>query len=249
MLCFHGYGMHGRQFSLLEKSFGHLYTFYGFDLLFHEKTRLADDSLKTLQAGLKKQDLTDVLFEFCTASAIEKFSLIAYSMGTHYAACLIEKYPERIDTYIAIAPSFLQPVKFLKFLGTSKIANKLLENMVFSESAMHRLLKITKSLGLVNQEGYDILFREIKTPELRFSFYACITYLRFLMLDSTQFIQGVNRNKILVVFIFGSNDKSYPADMNDKLVLALENSGKIIIQGGHDLINNSLIRYLQPYLS
>ena len=38
MLCFHGYGMHGKQFKLLESSLGHAYTFYGFDLFFHKET-------------------------------------------------------------------------------------------------------------------------------------------------------------------------------------------------------------------
>ena len=33
MLCFHGYGMHGKQFKILETTLGSKYTFFGFDLL------------------------------------------------------------------------------------------------------------------------------------------------------------------------------------------------------------------------
>ncbi|RYE16941.1 MAG: alpha/beta hydrolase, partial [Sphingobacteriales bacterium] len=29
MLCFHGFGMHGKQFTSLEPSLGKKYTFYG----------------------------------------------------------------------------------------------------------------------------------------------------------------------------------------------------------------------------
>ena len=36
MLCFHGYGMHGKQFKILEgTALASKYTFYGFDLFFH----------------------------------------------------------------------------------------------------------------------------------------------------------------------------------------------------------------------
>ena len=38
MLCFHGYGMHGKQFKIFEQPLGSKYTFYGFDLFFHKQT-------------------------------------------------------------------------------------------------------------------------------------------------------------------------------------------------------------------
>src|ERR1700749_4801027 len=49
MLCFHGYGMHGKQFISLEPALGQKYTFYGFDLFFHKETKLKDQSLNTIK--------------------------------------------------------------------------------------------------------------------------------------------------------------------------------------------------------
>jgi hypothetical protein len=57
MLCFHGFGMHGKQFKLLDTHLGHQYTFWGFDLFFHKETRLKDQSLATVKKGCKKQSL------------------------------------------------------------------------------------------------------------------------------------------------------------------------------------------------
>ena len=61
MLCaFHGYGMHGKQFKLLEGSLGEHYTFYGFDLFFHKETQLKDQSLAAIQKGISKKALVDL---------------------------------------------------------------------------------------------------------------------------------------------------------------------------------------------
>src|ERR1700748_1489341 len=85
MLCFHGYGMHGKQFKLLEGSLGSTYTFYGFDLFFHKETKLKDQGLEKIKQGITKKALADLIREFCEALGINRFSVIGYSMGTHYA--------------------------------------------------------------------------------------------------------------------------------------------------------------------
>ncbi len=248
MLCFHGFGMHGRQFSLLEKAYGQEYTFYGFDLYFHEQTELTSNSLDTVKKGLNKQLLSEIIEGFCVKNAILRFSMIAYSMGTHYASTLLEHIPGRIDLFIAIAPSFLKPARILTLLGQNKLANNVLKKLIFSHSGLENLLKLSRRLGMVDEKGYEILAKEIATPTLRYNFYACITYLRFLSLDSKTFIEKANLEKIRIIFIFGSTDTSYPSTMNDGVLEALDQSEKLIVSGGHELINSKLPEILRPYL-
>ena len=248
MLCFHGYGMHGRQFSLLEEVYGNEYTFYGFDLFFHEQTELTVNTLTAVKKGLNKQLLAEIIEDFCLKNQILRFSMIAYSMGTHYASTLVERLAGRIDLSIAIAPSFLKPTRILTLLGQNKLANKVLEKLILSHSGLHRLLKISRLLGLVDYKGYGILAKEIATPTLRYNFYACVTYLRFLSLDSKIFEERVNFEKIRTIFIFGNTDAAYPSTMNDKVLDALFLSEKLVVSGGHELVNNRLSEILRPYL-
>src|SRR5580698_7754551 len=91
MLCFHGYGMHGKQFKLLESDLGSKYTFYGFDLFFHKETKLKDQSLPVIKKGISKKELANFIEDFCQHQSIERFSVISYSMGTHYATTVIEQ--------------------------------------------------------------------------------------------------------------------------------------------------------------
>lgn len=248
MLCFHGYGMHGRQFSILEEAYGQAYTFYGFDLFFHEQTELIDNTLKTVKEGLSKKLLAEIIEEFCFENGITHFSMIAYSMGTHYASTLVELMPGRINLLIAIAPSFLKPARILKLLGQNKLANKVLEKLIFSQSGLQCLLKTSRQMGMVDLRGYEILAREIATSTLRYAFYACVTYLRFLSLDSKTFEERVNFEKIRTLFIFGSTDTAYPSTMNDTVIKALDLSEKLVVDGGHELVNKKLSEILRPYL-
>lgn len=64
MLCFHGYGMHGKQFKVLEPMLGDKYTFYGFDLFFHQETKLQNQSLDEVKRGISKQELSEIIHAF-----------------------------------------------------------------------------------------------------------------------------------------------------------------------------------------
>src|SRR5476651_279322 len=75
MLCFHGYGMHGKQFKILETELGSKYTFYGFDLFFHKETKLKDQSLSNVKKGISKKELAALISAFCKYEGIGRFSV------------------------------------------------------------------------------------------------------------------------------------------------------------------------------
>lgn len=248
VLCFHGYGMHGKQFQLLESQYGEETTFYGFDLFFHKETKLKDESLPEIKRGISKAEIYQLFTDFRAYAGIDRFSMIAYSMGTHYASALAELGADRVDTYIAIAPSTLRPPPLVILLGRNKLANLILEKLILSDTGMLRLLALCHKVKLVDDKALEILTREINTPELRFSFYACTTYLRFLTLDRDLFARQLNRFGVKTVFIFGRTDSAYPSGMSPGIPAELKNSTKLILNGGHELINPSLAAALTKYL-
>jgi pimeloyl-ACP methyl ester carboxylesterase len=202
MLCFHGYGMHGKQFKLLESDLGPKYTFYGFDLFFHKQTKLKDQSLSTIKKGIAKKELANLILAFCKHEGIERFSVISYSMGSHYATAVVEELGPMIDEYIVAAPMCLHPGTLIEFFSKNKIGNKLLEKLALNEKALTGLLKVFKRLRFINNEDYNILYNEIGTPELRFNLYASFTYLRFLETDELLLSNVLNEQNIKSIFIF-----------------------------------------------
>lgn len=237
MFCFHGYGMHGRQFKVLEETMGDQYTFYGFDLFFHKKTKLRDQSVEAVKRGISKAQLADLFKDFCKEAGVDRFSIIAYSMGSHYATSLVEDMPQHIEELFIAAPSSLKPGKILTFLSGNRIGNKVLERMALSDTSMSRLLSVLKKTKIIDQKGYDILFKEIGTPELRFSFYACASYMRFLTLNAEKFITNLNQYQIKSVFIFGERDRNYPPAIGKAIIPRIQLARQLVINENHDMIN------------
>jgi pimeloyl-ACP methyl ester carboxylesterase len=248
MLCFHGYGMHGKQFKLLESNLGETYTFYGFDLFFHKETKLKDQSLPHIKKGITKEELAVFIKDFCRHEEIGRFSVIGYSMGTHYAAIIAEELGDLIDEYIVAAPSCLEPGKLIRFFSKNKTGNKILEKMALSDKALLNMLKLFKTLRFISSQEYDILFKEIGTAELRFNFYACFTYLRFLETNEPRLLSALQTNNIKSIFIFGSRDKSFPARIGDKFIPKLQHSEVIILNEGHEMIKKDFVTSLTKAL-
>lgn len=248
MLCFHGYGMHGKQFKMLEEKLGNEYTFYGFDLFFHKGTKLKDATLATIKKGISKVELAKFISDFCEHQQIEKFSVIGYSMGTHYAVALAEVLPNRIENLIVIAPAALKPGRMVEFFSKNKIGNKTLEKLVLSEKALINLLKFCKRFNFIDDIGYNILLKEINTAELRLSLYASFTYLRFLDTDKNKLFQILKDHPIKAFFISGNRDKMYPPEIAAVFCKNLPNAKTIVLNENHEMLNQPFVDELTKAL-
>lgn len=248
MLCFHGFGMHGKQFRVLEEKLGHQYTFWGFDLLFHKQTVLKDNSLATIKKGISKTELVNVFKAFCAHEHIETFSVIGYSMGSHYATVLVEEMPERIHEYIVAAPSSLEPGAVIRFFSDSWVGNKMIEKLLLSEKATLNLLRFFKSVRLIDDVSRDILFKEVNTPELRFAIYSCLTYLKPLKTDENKLINALNAHQIKSFFFFGEKDKNYLPAIGNKFFKKYTPTKMIILNENHEMINPNFASILASLL-
>jgi len=240
MLCFHGYGMHGKQFSVLKEKLGNEYTFYGFDLFFHKDTILHDQSISNIKKGLSKLDFIQLMNAFCKHESIDRYSVIGYSLGTLYASVLAEGNASRIDQLLLLAPSFLKIFPPFQVLSKNRIANYAFRKFFMSRKGIHLTLDFCRRLRLIDLKSHQILSSEMATSDLRFAFYANVTYLRHLQVERNALIQSLNKNKVDCFFIFGGRDKMYPNHLADEMIAKLNTAKKITIDEDHDLVNQNL---------
>ena len=248
MLCFHGYGMHGKQFRPLEPTLGEKYTFYGFDLFFHKETKLKDQSLATVKKGITKKEVAGLIVEFCEFIGIGSFSVIGYSMGTHYATTIVEELGPRIDEYIIAAPSSLKPGALITFFSKNKVGNRILEKLALNEKILTGMLKLFKRLRVIDSEAYKILYSEIATADLRFNFFACFAYLRFLETDEPWLLQVIIEQNIKSIFIFGKKDKGFSPGIGSDLIGKIPGAEVIILDEGHEMIKKPFVTALTDLL-
>jgi len=109
--------------------------------------------------------------------------------------------------------------------------------MALSDKAMPGFLSLLRRIRIIDQKGYDILFKEVGTAELRFNFYACSSYFRFLKLDAERFIGNMNEHQIRSVFIFGTRDRNYPPAIGRALIPRIKYAKQVNIDENHDMIN------------
>lgn len=240
MLCFHGYGMHGKQFFVLKEKLGDEYTFYGFDLFFHKETMLHDQSIEQVKRGISKIDYCELITAFCAHQAIDRFSVIGYSLGTHYASVLAEKEAQRIDELFILAPSFLKILPILQVFSKNVVANLAFRKLFLSERGIEMVLSVCKKVGVIDLKSHGILSKEMATPQLRFAFYANVTYLRYLQAKQSDLIETLNDNKVKCHFIFGERDKMYPQHLADVMISKLNFASKTTLDEDHDMVNKNL---------
>src|ERR1700761_660092 len=97
MLAFHGYGMTGKQFHVLEKSVLPGYHVYGFDHFFHGNSQLDGWTEKQILAGMPKTMIRSYVEEWFKVYGRQRFSVMAYSIGANLAMILVEEYAGMID--------------------------------------------------------------------------------------------------------------------------------------------------------
>lgn len=248
MLCFHGFGMHGKQFQLAADQLGDKYIFWGFDLFFHKDTKLKDQSLTTVKKGLEKKELAAMILAFCQDQQIESFSVLGYSMGSHYATAIVEELPSMVNEYIVAAPSSINPGSLVRFFGRNKAGNKILEKLMLSKQAMTNIISFCKWVRFIDTVGRDILHKEVGTPELRFAMYACFTYLRLLETDEQKLISLLTTYKIKSIFIFGRYDKMYLPVIGNNFFAKFKQAEVVILDENHEMINQNFVNKLNAAL-
>jgi hypothetical protein len=148
-----------------------------------------------------------------------------------------------------VAPSSLEPGNLIRFFSKNKTGNKILEEFALHGKALVSMLKLFKRLRLINEQDYKILYNEIGTPDLRFNFYACFTYLRFLETDEERLLKALDGQNIKSIFIFGKRDKSFPPKIGDKFIPRLKQAEVVILNEGHEMIKKDFVNALTGLLS
>ncbi|MGE6218718.1 alpha/beta fold hydrolase [Nubsella zeaxanthinifaciens] len=250
LLAFHGFGMKGTQFKVLEASLGKKYKIISFDLFFHGETTLQDCDVKKVRKGLQPVFFTKQIKQFLGAlyPETEKVSLLSYSIGTRMALALIEQMPERIASAYLIAPDGIEPNKLLKLGGANFLVNRLFYRLVYSPKTVYFLLNLLLKLNYVDAAIYRILQAEFGTVDTRLTCYNTITYYGTLSFDRRRIANQINENNIEVHLYFGKKDKLFPSQIGERFAKLLHLPNIHLFDDGHELVKEKMNQYLTAQL-
>lgn len=244
MLAFHGFGMKGTQFSVLEPVFSERYTIYSFDLFFHGQTELLDKSLDTIRGGMSSADFGVQIAEFIQKMGFEKVSLLSYSMGALMALSVIEHLPTQVNEAFFIAPDGLRPNKLLQVGSGNIIVNRIFHKLVYSPKTVAVILNSLLKYRYIDHSLHRILQGEFGTEATRLTCYQAITYHAKIRFNKTRLATIINQHKIKTYFYFGETDRLFPPSIGKEFSAMLENSSLNILNTGHELVNKELGEFI-----
>lgn len=244
LLAFHGYGMTGRQFHVLQKSILSKYHVYGFDHFFHGESELNGWPEKKIIAGMPRETVKLYLQQWFEVYGRQRVSLMAYSIGANMALILLEEFPEWIDEIILMAPDGLAPYKGFKFLQQNPAGKILFKTAAKSKWLAPAILKILKRGKLIDDSLYTIAYNEIDNPKKRQDVYYTLNLIKQLKPDTAKLIKLLNGQQVKCIFIFGKDDMLFPKKAAMPVLAALINAEIHEVPMGHWLVTPQLDEYL-----
>jgi len=240
MLAFHGYGMTGKQFHVLEQSVLSRYHVYGFDHFFHGGSELLGWTEKQILAGMPQQMVKQYAEEWFNVHGRQRISLMAYSIGANMALILLEEYPDLIDEIILMAPDGLVGYEGFKFLQHKAAGRFLFRRISKSKWLAPALLKMLRGLKVIDDSLYTIAYNEIDTQKKRDDVYYTLNLIRFLKPDVARVVELINQYQIRCTFIFGKDDMLFPRKPTLAILDQIKHAKVHEVPMGHWLVTKQL---------
>jgi pimeloyl-ACP methyl ester carboxylesterase len=245
LLAFHGYGMTGKQFHVLEQSILPEYKVYGFDHFFHGESTLTGWTEKQILAGMPKAMVKSYVDEWFKMYGKQRFSVMAYSIGANLALILVEEFADMIDEVILMAPDGLPSYKGFRFLTHNWVGKRLFGHLIKSKWQAPGLLKALKRLKFIDDSLYTIAYDEIDTPKKRLDVYYTLNLIKQLRPDIDKVTQLMNNYDIKCRLIFGKYDNLFPMPAAGNFIAKLNKVQVDEVSLGHWLVTPALDEYLK----
>ncbi|MDB5127531.1 alpha/beta hydrolase [Mucilaginibacter sp.] len=244
LLAFHGYGMTGRQFHVLENSILQEYHVYGFDHFFHGESKLSNWTEQQIIEGMPKTMIKAHLEEWFKLHGKQRFSVMGYSIGANIALLLIEEYADLIDEIILMAPDGLSVYKGFHFLTYQPVGRYMFKTVTKSKWLAPALLRNLKKVRFIDDGLYQIAYNEIDTEQKRQDVYYTLNLIRLLKPDTNKVAELINRHHIKCRLIFGKHDNLFPMKAALPFINSVPNAEVHEVNMGHWLVTKQLDEYL-----
>lgn len=244
MLAFHGYGMTGKQFHVLEQSVLQEYHVYGFDHFFHGDSKLSGWTEAQITSGMPKALVKLYIEEWFKQFGRQRFSVMGYSIGANIALILVEEYADLINDVILMAPDGLSVYKGFHFLTHKPAGRLFFKTVTKSKWLAPSLIKGLRKVGFIDDSLFNIAYNEIDTEQKRQDVYYTLNLIRLLKPDTAKVAQLINRYGINCRLIFGKDDNLFPKSAATPFLNKLDNAEVYEVPLGHWLVVKELDDYL-----
>jgi pimeloyl-ACP methyl ester carboxylesterase len=239
LLCFHGFGQSGSNFSILEEALGQEYKIYAFDLFFHGESRWEGSD-----APLEKEFFAGMISHFLVEENIMEFSLLGFSMGARFALVLTEAFAAQVKEIFLLSPDGIR-TNFWNYLSTeSRVGRKLFKIFTSYPGTYYFFSKIILSSGLVSKTVVKFADSQMKTAAQRNKVYYSWVVFRKMKVDPLQVAMIINRFNIPVQLYLGLHDRIIVYKHLSQFMEKIAHLKVHRIKAGHSNLIEEVARFL-----
>lgn len=240
LLAFHGFGQNGAAMAPIANSLENEYTTYSMDIFYHGKSHWGNPSEK-----LSKDYWCKFLMHFLEDLSIDRFSMVAFSMGGKFALSIIEKMNDRIDHVYFIAPDGIQTQMWYNLATYPIVFQNYFKSMIVKPQRFQRIVNTTKRLGLIEKGILKFAYSQMNSVKKRRRVYYSWVIFKDLTFDLPKIAKIINDNGIVVDMFLGVYDKIITEEGMNKLLSRLTHHNLHLLECGH----NNLIDHTAAFLS
>jgi pimeloyl-ACP methyl ester carboxylesterase len=234
VLAFHGYGQSEGHWRGMGAVLGPDVTLYAFDLFYHGHSKLAK-----VDSPLRK--------EFLTEHSIDRFGLLAFSMGAKFALTAVEQFPERVEKVWLIAPDGIKTQFWYALATYPPWMRGVLGRAVLRPERLLRFIGALAQRRLVDSGLVRFAEWQLDSREKRLRVYRSWVGFRHLVFDTRRLAALLNRKPTPVTFFLGKYDRVIPHAGLQEFIASLKNAHTVLLEAGHAGLIYDVGNYLRRH--
>lgn len=242
LLAFHGYAQEGSHYDVIARALPPEYTVYSFDLFFHGASELHRSDMP-----LSKKRLAQMMGQFLEKHRIERFEVMAFSMGGKFALTLIEAFAPRIDQVFLIAPDGISTNFWYNVATYPGWLQGMFKRTVLRPDPFFRLVRTLDRYRLVDKGLVRFASFHMGSTQKRLRVYKSWVGFRSLTFDIRQIVRLLNRHDIPVTFFLGEYDQVIPHRRLQVFIKALRRANPILLKTGHTFLLHEVAGYIRRH--
>lgn len=240
LLAFHGYGQESSYYDGMARVLSPEFTVYAVDLFFHGKSTLSKTDIP-----LSKQKLQDFIQALLEQEQIEKFSVMAFSMGGKFALTALERFHSRMECLYLIAPDGIKTHLLYSIATYPGWLQGLFKRIVLRPTRFFKTINWLERKRLVDSSLVKFANWQMNSPQKRLRVYRSWTGFSNLTFDTRKIVRLLNQSDVSVTVFLGKYDQIISQKRLNVFLDSLQHHKLVVLETGHSYLLRDVAAWLR----
>ncbi len=243
ILAFHGMGREADDYKIFENTLGENYTIIAVNLYHHGNSEYPKDRMFKNQ--ISKKEFIAHIGVLLDKHAIDKFSVMGYSLGGRIALTCVQIYHKRINRIILIAPDGLKISPYNTWVTKTNMGRNFIKGVIKYPDVFFKRIEKLNRYKLISNRSKRMINFHFETHEKRILMRNVISSFINIIPNLFQVVRYINRYKIDLVMIFGKHDFIIPISLGKRFLKRIK-TNKImhVIDASHNILTENASKQL-----